>query len=386
VERTVRRETLPMIARFRAHQRHRVGGEADLDRYQEKAQEVLAKEARELSPLEQARKLEMWLRTSGEFRYDLDNRDVLPQIDPVFDFLTRRKHGHCEYFASAFVLLCRSLGLEARIVTGFKNGGYNYNAFGGYYTIRNCDAHAWAEVYLDGKGWTTFDPTPAARDEAIRPVESKLVRMFWDAVDLLRFTWLSHLANYDESERREFIEGLRKQILGDETGEAGQTWTIKRVITRFIDMLRGEDYQSRWHQVLHWIVVVLLIAFAYLIVRISVLVSTKGLRRFRRYLAKRWERKYGNVWTCPIDFYRGALVTLAKRGITKPVTRTAWEFTEDLRLIRADVHPEMVDLTRAYLRMRFGEAKLAPEERSILADQLDSLQKKLAGVAHRQAR
>lgn len=78
--------------------------------------------------------------------------------DPVVEFLTDIKSGHCEYFAASGVLMLRSMGVPARYVTGFvciEPGLGN-----AYHIARRKDAHAWVELYVPGRGWTTFDPTP----------------------------------------------------------------------------------------------------------------------------------------------------------------------------------------------------------------------------------
>jgi len=80
-------------------------------------------------------------------------------VDPVIDFIFNNKQGHCEYFASAFTLLVRSLGIPARVVAGYSVS--EYNPVGTYYIVREKNAHAWAEVWIDKKGWVTFDPTPS---------------------------------------------------------------------------------------------------------------------------------------------------------------------------------------------------------------------------------
>ena len=68
--------------------------------------------------------------------------------DPLVRWMASREPGHCELFAGALVLMARSAGFPARVVTGFKGG--TWNAYSGNYTIRNSDAHAWAEVW-DGQ-------------------------------------------------------------------------------------------------------------------------------------------------------------------------------------------------------------------------------------------
>jgi transglutaminase-like putative cysteine protease len=75
------------------------------------------------------------------------------------EFWFDRKEGFCEHIASSFVLLMRALGVPARIVTGYQGG--EKNAVDGFFIVRQRDAHAWAEVWLSGRGWVRVDPTSA---------------------------------------------------------------------------------------------------------------------------------------------------------------------------------------------------------------------------------
>lgn len=77
----------------------------------------------------------------------------------VDSFLFDTRKGFCEYYASSFVFLMRAAGIPARVVTGYQGG--EYNGLGGYYILRQSDAHAWAEVWLQGRGWVRYDPTAA---------------------------------------------------------------------------------------------------------------------------------------------------------------------------------------------------------------------------------
>jgi len=77
----------------------------------------------------------------------------------VDDFLFETHKGFCEHFASSFVFLMRAAGVPARVVTGYQGG--EYNNIGNYYIVRQSDAHAWAEVWLSGRGWVRIDPTAA---------------------------------------------------------------------------------------------------------------------------------------------------------------------------------------------------------------------------------
>lgn len=84
---------------------------------------------------------------------------LLTSADPVDEFLFGTRRGFCEHYASSFVVLMRAAGIPARVVTGYQGG--EFNALGGYLTVRQSDAHAWAEVWLEGRGWVRVDPTAA---------------------------------------------------------------------------------------------------------------------------------------------------------------------------------------------------------------------------------
>ncbi|WP_279633005.1 transglutaminase TgpA family protein [Marilutibacter alkalisoli] len=98
-----------------------------------------------------------------EFAYTLST--PLPGRHTADEFLFDHKEGFCEHFSSAFVVLMRSAGIPARVVTGYT-GGY-YNRLGSYWLVRRSDAHAWAEVWLPGRGWVRTDPTAAVAPERI---------------------------------------------------------------------------------------------------------------------------------------------------------------------------------------------------------------------------
>ena len=117
------------------------------------------------SELEQAEAICNKLKYSGEYTYKLGAKYEDVNRDPVVDFLLYGKRGICQDFASGMVLLCRSIGLPARYVTGYyaleKGEGPNE------YIVREKDAHAFVEVYITGYGWMTFDPTTSIEEETI---------------------------------------------------------------------------------------------------------------------------------------------------------------------------------------------------------------------------
>jgi transglutaminase-like putative cysteine protease len=92
---------------------------------------------------------------TGGFVYSLT--PPLLNYDSVDDFVFNTHSGFCGHYASAFVTLMRGAGVPARVITGYLGG--EWNPIGGYFVIRQSDAHSWAEVWLEGQGWMRIDPT-----------------------------------------------------------------------------------------------------------------------------------------------------------------------------------------------------------------------------------
>jgi transglutaminase-like putative cysteine protease len=132
--------------------------------------------------LERAQRLERHLATSYAYTTDFVGRAGQLALE---DFLFRTRAGHCEFFATAMVVMLRSQGIPARFVTGFLGG--EENAFEGYYVVRQSNAHAWVEAWLPEGGWQVFDPTPATG----RPgaAERDLPLLLSEVWDYVLFRW-----------------------------------------------------------------------------------------------------------------------------------------------------------------------------------------------------
>jgi transglutaminase-like putative cysteine protease len=139
---------------------------------------------------DRAKKLESYLKET--FPYT-NAPDLSKQVskDVVDAFLFEIKEGYCDYFSTSFVVMARSIGLPTRWVKGYATGfdpasvidrlnparGETPNLAGaGTYTVRNADAHSWAEVYFEGNGWIPFEPTsgfsvpqPGKEAEVVQP-------------------------------------------------------------------------------------------------------------------------------------------------------------------------------------------------------------------------
>ena len=138
------------------------------------------------SPIKKALEVQDYLQSNYSYSLEPGGKNG---EDPVNNFLFHAKKGYCEHFASAMVLLLRASGVPARLISGFHGG--EWNSYGGYYTVRAQDAHAWVEAYIKNSGWVRFDPTPPA------PIKEKSV-LFAAAglIDYLRFKWDRYIIFY----------------------------------------------------------------------------------------------------------------------------------------------------------------------------------------------
>jgi protein-glutamine gamma-glutamyltransferase len=150
---------------------------------------------------------------NAEFSYTLE--PPLLGRDPVDDFLFQSKRGYCEHFASAFVVLMRAAGIPARVVTGYQGG--DRNPIGGYFVVRQSDAHAWAEVWLAGRGWVRVDPTNAVSPERIEQGRSSLEpasawseagRPLFDMLDWLRRGWNDMVLGFGATQQQRLLRPI----------------------------------------------------------------------------------------------------------------------------------------------------------------------------------
>jgi transglutaminase-like putative cysteine protease len=156
-----------------------------------------------------------------EFFYTLQPPSL--SRNSVDDFLFETRRGFCGHYASAFTSLMRAAGIPARVVTGYQGG--EYNPIGDYLIVRQSDAHAWSEVWLQGRGWLRVDPTAAVAPERIErglassvadgePVPGLFfanypflnrLRLTWDAAHTL---WNDFFIDFDSQTQRMLLENL----------------------------------------------------------------------------------------------------------------------------------------------------------------------------------
>jgi len=188
--------------------------------------------------------------------------------DSVDEFLFDTKAGFCEHFASAFVFLMRAAGVPARVVTGYQGG--DVNPVDHIVTVRQSDAHAWAEVYLRGRGWVRVDPTAAAVPGRISSGLARAVpegerlpllmrpqlqwlrslRYQWEA---LSYKWNIWVLGYDPQRQRELMSlvGMRD---ADWRQLAATLFTVLGLLTALLlvwslrRLVRPDPVQKAWQR------------------------------------------------------------------------------------------------------------------------------------------
>lgn len=155
-----------------------------------------------------------WVR--GDFAYTLAT--PLLGRHSVDEFLFDQQAGFCEHFSSSFVVMMRAAGIPARVVTGYV-GGYR-NRYGGYWVVRRMDAHAWAEVWLAGRGWVRVDPTAAVAPERIYDtLEDRAAgplggfAPMLDMGDWLRRGWNDFMLGFDAARQQRLLHPLGMEDL-----------------------------------------------------------------------------------------------------------------------------------------------------------------------------
>ena len=266
--------------------------------------------------------------------------------DPVDEFLFDARRGFCEHYASAFVVLMRTAGIPARVVTGYQGG--EFNPVGNYLIVRQSDAHAWAEVWLGQQGWVRVDPTAAVAPERIEYGANALQRLFARGAILGRLApaeLTQALAlNWSERVRRE------ARFLFDDLNTGWQRWVLDYGASRQRDLLARLGFSDvRAFQLAG--------LMAGLITLLLLLYSLSAWQRTRRPDPLR-------------RAYRIFCRRLARAGIARAPYEGALAFGQRSAELRPDLAEPITTITDLYLRMRYGgevAASLAQELRRRVA-------------------
>lgn len=312
-------------------------------RIAERASAMIVK-AHARNPYDAAKAIESQLRS--DFGYSLQMKASGP--DPLADFLFNVREGHCEYFATAMVVMLRTHGIAARVVNGFLPGEYNETA--GAFTVRQSDAHSWVEVYFpESNTWVSFDPTPGAgRTEPQRSGFTAQIGKYAEALELM---WFQYVVGYDKKEQRSLATSLHNGLFDYRRSLSQQFARLQRTLPGFA------------RNAVRIVLPLLLLVALWLIAR-----------RVRQLGWRRAFRIGGSESQFPasaIEFYERLMTLLYERGIRRAPDQTPLEFAS---LVGGS---EAVVITNAYNRVRFGAEKLSATEVRQIEEALSAVEQRL---------
>lgn len=165
----------------------------------------------------------------------------LTRLDAIDQFLFETRQGFCEHYASAFAVLMRAANIPSRVVLGYLGG--NINPINNTLSVDQSMAHAWNEVWIDGKGWIRVDPTAAIAPERVSKdvasalkneenlplhfqidfIALKKIKQLFDVVDN---KWNQWVLSYNKNKQREFLQFL-----------TGKNFSLREVSSLFIQLI-----------------------------------------------------------------------------------------------------------------------------------------------------
>ena len=275
---------------------------------------------------------------SGDFERALSIRDALRETgrytdsppplgddatSPIEAFLLGDLEGHCEYFASAMVVLARAEGLPARLVNGFAGGVPN--EFGGFTEVSHADAHAWVEIHFEEAGWVRFDPTPP--DLRLRGAKTlSPMQRLAQVGSAIELWWFQRVIDFDSADQISVLGGLWAKWQ-EKRSQGAENLPATSTDTELTNPLRGVD------PILSFAI------FAGLLLAIGT-----------------WRRpRGGHNETIPATYLRAQKI-LAKAGWERDATVSARAFLAGLSpALPVDGIQAFKTITEHYLAERFGE-------------------------------
>jgi hypothetical protein len=285
----------------------------------------------ETDPERRAKRVEAALRKG--YRYDLESPSGGAK-NPLDDFLFVSKRGHCEFYSTAMAIMLRTQGVPTRNVNGFIGG--TFNRFGRYYAVRQGDAHSWVEVYVDGKGFVRFDPTPPA-DAAPQSEINGVLAFVRDMVEAAAQRWDRNVVGYDMRQQVSLLRAVRDRY--------GELRSKSKVASTMLASPR------------------------------RALLTVLGLALIVGAGVYWWKRrgKARSKFTPPseieariretAELYRVLDAALSLRGVPRPSGTPPLTHARSLKALGHPAAELTIQLTTRYLQARFGKLPMSLDER-----------------------
>lgn len=289
------------------------------------------------------------------FRYSLD-APLTEQDRPLEEFLFVRKTGYCEHYATAMVMMLRTIGIPARLVTGFL--ATEWNEYGNYYLVRQQDAHAWVEVHLPHSGWITMDPTPPSSENVAEgyPAWHALRRM----MDTVRLQWSRFFVQYSAADQLAVVRELKS---GGTSARNKALDSMSTLFSRLMAMFGGITKYISNKGAIQSVAEVLGPALISLTVLVWLAIKRPWAKGIACIKTTRGEQRI-------VELYRRMIKHLACRGISKLTAMPPLEFVRLTQERWSDAGSAVASITELYCRTRFGQIPLTRAELSMAEDHL----------------
>ncbi len=282
-------------------------------------------------PEDKAIKIEKYLKQ--KFTYNLNA--IWDVKRPLNSFLFNVKEGYCEQFATAMAILLRSVGVPARLVTGFLEG--EWNRYGGYFLVRQRDAHSWVEAFLPGKGWVTFDPTPSIETPLTGTDIFATAALF---IDYIKLKWNRYIIRYSFEDQKMLVTKVRDKTLN-----------LKNLSREFLSMFKNALLSIQSGSLVFRIFIII----AVVLIVLSVFTIVKYFERIAGFKRAASGRKIlSNEKRKAVRAYLSMLYLLKKKGFVKERHITPWEFMRTIDRLPPNEIAAVKFITGSYYRIRFG--------------------------------
>jgi hypothetical protein len=246
-------------------------------------------------------------------------------------------------------VMLRTLGIPARLATGFQSGVYN--PVSDLWLVRASDAHSWVEAWIPGYGWKTFDPTPADPNAGGLALLTRLA-LYLDASETF---WQEWVVTYDL---------VRQGTLAYRMEQGAQRLGIRWFDTAASLRSRWHRFGAGWARLFGWQSLVWIAALAALAFAVGPLLRLMHIRR----RVERVRRGQASVADATV-LYQRMLHILKRRGYQKPLWFTPAEFAASLP--PTPLGDSVGEFTATYNALRFGGHTEAASTLSILLDRIE---------------
>ena len=241
---------------------------------------------------------------------------------PADQFLFDTQRGFCEHFASSFTVVMRAAGIPTRVVTGYQGG--DMNSMGDYMIIRQMDAHAWTEVWLENKGWTRIDPTAAVAPERIES-GTEFVTQDKDGAIIFNLSQRSAITRS--------LLNLRDRL--DAMNNAWNQWVLGFDNKRQFELLSNLGADIKNTQQLVMLIIIAVITTICLTIVILMLPKRQHLDVYQQT-------------------YQSFCRKLAKKGLPRSPDESAQAYCQRISLQRPELAKEIAIITMLYNSQRYG--------------------------------